>query len=64
MPSNGTHGVIVGRSSIIPRGRLIVISGPSGAGKTSLVRALMQADPRIAQLFLGGGLAPAEEARP
>lgn len=30
------------------RGRLFVISAPSGAGKTSLVRALMHADPSIA----------------
>jgi guanylate kinase len=31
-----------------PRGKLFVISAPSGAGKTSLVRALMADDPRIA----------------
>jgi guanylate kinase len=30
------------------RGRLFVITAPSGAGKTSLVRALMAADPRLA----------------
>jgi guanylate kinase len=29
------------------RGRLYVVSAPSGAGKTSLVRALMERDPRI-----------------
>ena len=29
------------------RGRLYVVSAPSGAGKTSLVRALMEHDPRI-----------------
>jgi len=30
------------------RGRLFVITAPSGAGKTSLVRALMKADPNLA----------------
>lgn len=30
-----------------PRGQLIVIAAPSGAGKTSLVRALMQRDPSL-----------------
>ncbi|HEY8266154.1 MAG TPA: guanylate kinase, partial [Steroidobacteraceae bacterium] len=30
------------------RGRLFVISAPSGAGKTSLVRALMAGDPKLA----------------
>lgn len=30
-----------------PRGRLFVISAPSGAGKTSLVRALLARDPRL-----------------
>jgi len=29
------------------RGRLFVVSAPSGAGKTSLVRALMEREPRI-----------------
>jgi guanylate kinase len=29
------------------RGRLYVVSAPSGAGKTSLVKALMERDPRI-----------------
>src|SRR5512137_1429404 len=29
------------------RGRLFVIAAPSGAGKTSLVRALMQREPRL-----------------
>jgi guanylate kinase len=29
------------------RGRLIVISAPSGAGKTSLVRALLDSDPNV-----------------
>ena len=30
-----------------PRGRLYVVSAPSGAGKTSLVKALMEREPRI-----------------
>ena len=30
-----------------PRGRLFVIAAPSGAGKTSLVRALMQREPAL-----------------
>lgn len=30
-----------------PRGRLFVIAAPSGAGKTSLVRALMQREPSL-----------------
>lgn len=30
-----------------PRGRLFVIAAPSGAGKTSLVRALMQQEPHL-----------------
>ena len=29
------------------RGRLYVVSAPSGAGKTSLVKALMEREPRI-----------------
>ena len=29
------------------RGRLYVISAPSGAGKTSLVKALLEAEPRL-----------------
>jgi guanylate kinase len=31
----------------MPQGRLYVISAPSGAGKTSLVKALMELEPRI-----------------
>ena len=31
----------------VPRGRLYVVSAPSGAGKTSLVKALMEREPRI-----------------
>ena len=31
----------------MPRGRLYVVSAPSGAGKTSLVKALMEREPRI-----------------
>jgi guanylate kinase len=31
----------------MPRGRLFVVSAPSGAGKTSLVKALMEREPRI-----------------
>jgi guanylate kinase len=31
----------------MPQGRLYVISAPSGAGKTSLVKALMEREPRI-----------------
>ena len=31
----------------MPRGRLFVIAAPSGAGKTSLVKALMQREPRL-----------------
>jgi guanylate kinase len=31
----------------MPPGRLYVVSAPSGAGKTSLVKALMQREPRI-----------------
>jgi guanylate kinase len=31
----------------VQRGRLYVVSAPSGAGKTSLVKALMERDPRI-----------------
>jgi guanylate kinase len=33
--------------SSAPRGRLYVVSAPSGAGKTSLVKALMEREPRI-----------------
>ncbi|HEY4445235.1 MAG TPA: guanylate kinase, partial [Steroidobacteraceae bacterium] len=29
------------------RGRLYVVSAPSGTGKTSLVKALMEREPRI-----------------
>src|SRR3981189_3211603 len=32
---------------LMDRGRLYVVSAPSGAGKTSLVKALMERDPRI-----------------
>ena len=35
------------RSNTGGRGRLYVIAAPSGAGKTSLVRALMQSDPGL-----------------
>jgi guanylate kinase len=31
----------------MPQGRLYVVSAPSGAGKTSLVKALMEREPRI-----------------
>src|ERR1700676_4761727 len=31
----------------MPQGRLYVIAAPSGAGKTSLVKALMEREPRI-----------------
>jgi guanylate kinase len=31
----------------MPRGRLYVVSAPSGAGKTSLVKALMEREPRL-----------------
>jgi len=31
----------------MPRGRLYVVAAPSGAGKTSLVKALMEREPRI-----------------
>ena len=31
----------------MPKGRLYVVSAPSGAGKTSLVKALMEREPRI-----------------
>lgn len=34
-------------TSARPRGRLFVIAAPSGAGKTSLVRALMERDPKL-----------------
>jgi guanylate kinase len=34
-------------STPLQRGRLYVVSAPSGAGKTSLVKALMQREPRI-----------------
>jgi guanylate kinase len=34
-------------SSDMQRGRLYVVSAPSGAGKTSLVKALMEREPRI-----------------
>src|SRR5271170_3806933 len=34
-------------SSAMERGRLYVVSAPSGAGKTSLVKALMEREPRI-----------------
>ncbi len=34
-------------SDSTPRGRLFVIAAPSGAGKTSLVRALMQREPGL-----------------
>ncbi len=35
------------RSPSAPRGRLFVIAAPSGAGKTSLVRALMEREPSL-----------------
>ncbi len=35
------------REKSMERGRLYVVSAPSGAGKTSLVRALMEREPRI-----------------
>ncbi len=35
------------KPSTPPRGRLFVIAAPSGAGKTSLVRALMERDPKL-----------------
>ena len=31
----------------MPQGRLYVVAAPSGAGKTSLVKALMEREPRI-----------------
>ena len=34
-------------ASPVPRGRLFVISAPSGAGKTSLVKALLERHPRL-----------------
>lgn len=34
-------------SDAVPRGSLYVVSAPSGAGKTSLVRALSEADPAV-----------------
>ena len=34
-------------SRTAPRGRLFVIAAPSGAGKTSLVRALMEREPSL-----------------
>ena len=34
-------------ASPVPRGRLFVISAPSGAGKTSLVKALLERNPRL-----------------
>jgi guanylate kinase len=34
-------------SKVMERGRLYVVSAPSGAGKTSLVKALMEREPRI-----------------
>ena len=35
------------RQQLMERGRLYVVSAPSGAGKTSLVKALMEIEPRI-----------------
>ena len=35
------------RERPMERGRLYVVSAPSGAGKTSLVKALMEREPRI-----------------
>jgi guanylate kinase len=40
MPATTTQGPL-------PRGRLFVIAAPSGAGKTSLVRALMEREPSL-----------------
>ena len=40
MPVTTTHDPL-------PRGRLFVIAAPSGAGKTSLVRALMEREPSL-----------------
>lgn len=37
-----------GNPKIERRGLLLVLSSPSGAGKTSLSRALLEADPAIA----------------
>lgn len=37
----------LGNESVNPRGTLFVIAAPSGAGKTSLVRALMQRMPQL-----------------
>jgi guanylate kinase len=36
-----------GRVAMMERGRLYVVSAPSGAGKTSLVKALMEREPHI-----------------
>jgi guanylate kinase len=38
---------MAGYSRLVKRGRLIVISAPSGAGKTSLVKKLLQDDPQL-----------------
>ena len=35
------------REKSMERGRLYVVSAPSGAGKTSLVKALMEREPRL-----------------
>jgi guanylate kinase len=39
--------VSVQAQRLMPQGRLYVVAAPSGAGKTSLVKALMEREPRI-----------------
>lgn len=41
------HGVSPPGGAPVGRGNLLIVSAPSGAGKTSLVRALLQKEPRI-----------------
>jgi len=45
MPGSDTADPAASRT---PAGNLIIVSAPSGAGKTSLVRALVERDPQVA----------------
>lgn len=49
MVASGNSGSVSAEASVaeIPSGHLYIISAPSGAGKTSLVAALLQRDPQV-----------------
>ena len=47
MSARATSRRRAGKKRAPPRGRIWVIAAPSGAGKTSLVKALLERDPRV-----------------